>query len=119
MGLSMAAVGTWLGATTSAAAVGTMATGLAASTAATLYTSNQQAKGQQAAQNQATQNAAKTADLADQANNKANQKSPDSGALYSANAQAAKNGPSGTMLTGPSGVDPSALLLGKQTLLGG
>lgn len=33
--------------------------------------------------------------------------------------QAAQAGPSSTMLTGPMGVDPSQLQLGKSTLLGG
>ena len=32
---------------------------------------------------------------------------------------AGKAGQSGTMLTGPQGVDPSSLLLGKSSLLGG
>lgn len=50
---------------------------------------------------------------------KANQKRADTNSLYSANQQAAKNGPSGTMLTGSNGIDPSALQLGKSTLLGG
>lgn len=31
----------------------------------------------------------------------------------------AQGGPTGTMLTGPTGVDPSALSLGKSSLLGG
>jgi hypothetical protein len=36
-----------------------------------------------------------------------------------ANVLAGKAGQSGTMLTGPQGVDPTQLTLGKQTLLGG
>ena len=40
------------------------------------------------------------------------------GALAAA-MQSGKAGGSGTMLTGPSGVDPAALQLGKSTLLGG
>ena len=49
---------------------------------------------------------------------KANQKKPDTMAILSAAQQAGKAGPSGTMLTGPMGVDPNALTLGKTTLLG-
>ena len=56
---------------------------------------------------------------AEQANNKASQKRPDiAGALASA-MLAGKAGSSGTMLTGPGGIDPGALQLGKSTLLGG
>ena len=86
------------------------------------------------AQNQATQQAATTAtqtaaankdaataaaSAADMANNKANGKQPDVAGLMSQNALNAKGGISGTMLTGPQGVDPQTLLLGKTTLLGG
>ena len=62
--------------------------------------------------------AAKNADLADQAMNKANAKQPNVGKLQGANVNAAKGGQSGTMLTGPQGVDTSTLTLGKATLLG-
>lgn len=63
--------------------------------------------------------AAKNADLADQAMNRANAKQPDIGKLRSSNVNASKGGQSGTMLTGPQGVDTSSLTLGKATLLGG
>ena len=53
------------------------------------------------------------------ANNQANQKRVSSSALLSSNEMAAKGGQSGTMLTGPGGVDPNTLRLGKTTLLGG
>lgn len=55
----------------------------------------------------------------DQANNKANARGPDTNALLAANAQEAQAGQSGTMLTGPMGVDPNQLALGKNTVLGG
>jgi membrane protein involved in colicin uptake len=55
----------------------------------------------------------------DEANNRANPKTADVAGMASANSQAAKGGVSGTMLTGPQGVDPKTLLLGKTTLLGG
>jgi uncharacterized protein HemX len=61
----------------------------------------------------------KNAQSADEANNAANAKSPDSAALMAANLAAGKQGASGTMLTGPGGVDPTALTLGKSSLLGG
>lgn len=76
------------------------------------------AKQQKKAQDQALANANATAKAADEANNRANQKQPDTGAILSAAQQAGKAGGSGTMLTGPQGVDPSALTLGKSTLLG-
>ena len=77
------------------------------------------AKRQDYAQRLNTGRAQEAAKAQDEANNKVNQKRPDTSALYSANQQSAKNGPSSTMLTGSSGVDPSALQLGKSTLLGG
>lgn len=62
--------------------------------------------------------AAKNADLADQAMNRANAKQPNVGNLRSSNVNASKGGQSGTMLTGPQGVDTNSLTLGKATLLG-
>ena len=67
----------------------------------------------------AKSNALKTQQAADEANNRANAKSPDVTAMMSANLLAGKSGQSGTMLTGPQGVDASTLTLGKNTLLGG
>jgi hypothetical protein len=75
------------------------------------------AQSEKQAQAQALQQATKTADLADQAMNKANARTPDLGALLAGNSK--KDGASGTLLTGSQGVDPSTLLLGKNTLLGG
>ena len=54
-----------------------------------------------------------------EANNKANAKTPDATALMAANLAASKNGQAGTLLTGPGGVDPNSLKLGRSTLLGG
>jgi len=73
---------------------------------------------QKSATQQATVQADKQATMAEQANNKANAKTPDIGAMLSSNEQAAKGGQSSTMLTGPQGVDMSQLNLGKNTLLG-
>lgn len=90
----------------------------AASTAYTIYSGERADKEQKKAQNEARANADRQAAAADQAMNKANQKKPDVSAILSAASQSGKAGPSGTMLTGPQGVDPSMLSLGKNTLLG-
>lgn len=82
------------------------------------YQTNQQNKDMKGAQGRAEQQAAKQADLADQAQNKANAKRPNVGAMLEANQAAATGGQSGTMLTGSQGVDPATLNLGKNTLLG-
>jgi hypothetical protein len=74
---------------------------------------------QKQANQQAKDAATKQADLADQANNRANGKTPDLMGLSSQNALDAKGGIGSTMLTGPQGIDPKSLLLGKTTLLGG
>ena len=73
---------------------------------------------QKAANAAAMDMATKQADQADQAMNRANGKAPDLASLMGQNVLNAKGGQSGTMLTGPQGVDPNALLLGKKTLLG-
>lgn len=80
------------------------------------YSGNKNAK-KARVQNQ--ENAEKSAAMADEANNKANQKRSDGSALLSSNQLAGKGGQSGTMLTGPNGIDPASLSLGKTTLLGG
>lgn len=67
---------------------------------------------------EAKRNAEKQAKAAEEANNKANQKKADTSAILSAAQQAGKGGLSGTMLTGPQGISPTALNLGKNTLLG-
>lgn len=50
--------------------------------------------------------------------NAANRKTPDVGSIMRSAGASGNNAPSGTMLTGPTGVDPNALALGKSTLLG-
>lgn len=77
-----------------------------------------QASATKNAADQATQNAAKQAALQEQALNKANAKSPNTGAITSGNQQAALGGAGSTMLTGPAGVDANTISLGKSTLLG-
>ena len=93
--------------------------GIAGASLAMQYQNGEDAKKAQSRANEtATANATKAADQADQANNRANGKQPDIGAMLSSNQMAAKGGVGGTMLTGPQGIDPKALLLGKTTLLG-
>ena len=74
---------------------------------------------QEDAQKQSVVQAQQQATQVDQANNNANKKQPNVSGILSAAQQAAKGGVGGTMLTGPQGVDPSTLTLGKSTLLGG
>ena len=87
--------------------------------AATVYSADQARGAQNRAVDQAKANAARTAQQADQANNRANAKAPDVAALLSANQQAAAGGAGSTMLTGATGVDPRQLTLGRSTLLAG
>ena len=56
--------------------------------------------------------------MGDEANNRANARTPDSAAILSAAQQAAKSGVGGTMLTGPTGVTADQLKLGKTSLRG-
>lgn len=83
------------------------------------YSASKAGDSQKKASEQAAASAKATADAADQAFNKANAKKPNVQGLYADNAAAAKGGVGGTLLTGPQGVDPKTLLLGKTTLLGG
>ena len=91
----------------------------AAGTAYSVYSGERASSAQKKANKQAQANATKQAQQAEQEINRANQKSPDVGALLSANQQQSLSGQSGTMLTGSQGVDPNSLALGKSTLLGG
>lgn len=83
------------------------------------YFANKSAHAQKDAINDAKAAQAKNELAADQALNRANPKKPNTSALLSSIEQSAKGGPSGTMLTGPTGIDPSQLTLGRSTLLGG
>lgn len=78
----------------------------------------QQASQQKKAMQEAKVANEKTLAAADQEMNRKNAKQPNTAALAAANAQAAQQGNAGTSLTGPTGVDSSQLLLGKNTLLG-
>lgn len=85
----------------------------------TAVSTDQARKGANQANDQAILAAKANAKAADEANNAANAKSPDAAAMMAANLAAGKQGASGTMLTGPGGVDPNSLTLGKTSLLGG
>lgn len=103
----------------SAVAIAEIGVGVAAAgTAASMYSSRQGQIAQKDAGQQAVQAAQKNTMLADEANNQANARSPDVAAMLAANMAAGKQGASGTMLTGPGGIDPSQLTLGQSTLLG-
>lgn len=106
-------IGTALGASAgSAAAVGSLALGMGASTALQVY------QGEKARKSQ-TQAADRARKEADQAFNKANPKRPNPLSMADANAQTMGGGAGSTMLTGAAGVAPAGLQLGRSTLLGG
>lgn len=89
-----------------------------AGTAYSIYAGEKASSAQKKAQSQATESATKQASLADQAMNKADQKRPNTASILSDAQQAGRSGPSGTMLTGPQGIEATPGL-GKKTLLGG
>jgi len=96
---------------------GPLTAAVVAGTAYSIYSGERASKKQDAAQRQAVVAAKKQESLADQAVNAANRKAPDTSALLAAAQQTGKG--ASTLLTGPAGVDPNTLLLGKSTLLGG
>lgn len=103
-----------------------LAAAAAAGTAYSIYAGERAASQQEDALNAQKEGQAKALEQSkknaqDQqiAMNRANRKQPDVAAVMAQAGADAKGGPSGTMLTGPQGVDPSALSLGKSTLLGG
>jgi len=73
---------------------------------------------QEKAQREAAERAKGQQQKADQAQNAANRKSPDVNAIMAEAAKDSQGGSASTMLTGPSGVNPADLTLGKSTLLG-
>ena len=74
---------------------------------------------QEVAQTQQLEQAKEVATTSQQNINKANQRRPDTQAAMADATMAGSGGGSGTMLTGPQGIDPQQLALGKNTLLGG
>ena len=107
-----------------AAATATILAGAALAAAATgtgysIYEGERAADAQHRSQRQALAASGAAAKAADEANNRANQKRPNANAILDSAQQAAKGGMGGTLLTGPQGVNPGELSLGKSTLLGG
>lgn len=83
------------------------------------YTQGEEAKKRQdAAQQLARQQAETAARDADMAFNRANQKKPNVQGIMDQNKAAGMGGAGSTMLTGPMGIDPTLLTLGRNTLLG-
>lgn len=95
-----------------------MAAAAAAGTVVSYQNGQDQKKAAEKASQQAQANALKQEKAADEANNRANQKRANTAGILDAAMQSGKAGASGTMLTGPQGIDPNLLNLGKTTLLG-
>jgi hypothetical protein len=74
---------------------------------------------QKKAQTQATAAAASQQRQSEMTINAANRRSPDVSSIMAGASKAASGGVGGTMLTGPAGVDPNSLALGRSSLLGG
>ena len=89
-----------------------------ASTYVAYQNGQDQKKAAERAAQQAEVNAKKQEKAAEEATNQANQKRPNTKAILDSAQLSGKGGISGTMLTGPQGVDPNSLSLGKTTLLG-
>ena len=109
-------------ATVGAAAVGAGAAaagvGISAAAAIQGQAAQQDAMRQQKkAQDQATRAAASQQRQSEMTINAANRRSPDVSSIMAGASKA--SGVSGTMLTGPAGVDPNSLALGRSSLLGG
>jgi len=123
-------IGLALGASAAAAAAtGAAVVGAAAAAGGLGYTiaSGEDAKKKQAqalskqesAQAQAVKAAEGQRKRSEMVMNQANRQQPNvAGIMQAARAGGGDSGASGTMLTGPTGVDPNALALGKSTLLG-
>ena len=91
----------------------------ATGTGYSIYQGERNADMQRSAQKNAMRQAESTAKSNEEAANRANMKRPNVNAILAAAQNASKSGVGSTMLTGPTGVDQSALSLGKSTLLGG
>lgn len=90
-----------------------------ASTAYSAYSANQQKQQAKGVAYRAEQDAKKQEKTMEQQLNASMQKRPNARAAMDSAMQTARAGQSGTMLTGPQGVSPANLTLGKTTLLGG
>ena len=113
-----------------AATIGAIGAGITAAAAAAglgyTIASGEDAKRKQAnalgnqekAQAQAVNAAEGQRKKSEMAINQANRQQPNVAGIMQSASAAAQGGAGGTMLTGPTGVDPNALALGKSTLLG-
>ena len=104
-----------------AVGVGSMAAGLGYTIASGEDAKKKQAQAlsrQESAQAQAVGAAERQRQTSEMAINQANRKKPDVSSIMQAAGESASGGAAGTMLTGPTGVNPNALSLGKTTLLG-
>ena len=73
---------------------------------------------QERAQQQAVNAAQGQRKQSEMAMNRANQQQPNIAGIMESASAASSGGAAGTMLTGPTGVDPNSLALGKSSLLG-
>lgn len=96
----------------------TLAVAAVASVGMSYYQGQKQANAAKDARRDAEVNAKNTADQADQAFNAQNKKTPNVAGAMDANTNAAKGGIGSTMLTGAQGIDPTALNLSQNNLLG-
>lgn len=90
----------------------------AVATVANVAQARKAEKTQRAAGEQAVAASKAQAVQADREFNRQNMKRPDVGTLLANNTLAAQSGNQGTMLTGPTGINPGMLQLEKNTLLG-
>jgi len=119
-GASAAATAATVGAAAVGAGAAAAGVGLSAVSALQGQQAQQDAMRQQKkAQQAATAKAIGQQRQSEMVTNAANRRTPDINSIMSAASQAAKTGPSSTMLTGPGGVDPNSLALGRSSLLGG
>jgi len=95
-----------------------LATAAVAGTGYSIYNGEQAKRKQKTAANQARTDAAKAAQDADVAYNRANQKAPNLTALMKRNMDAGSAGVGGTFLTGDKGAPVASGMLGRSTLLG-
>ena len=98
----------------------------AAATGYSIYAGEQGKKAQQdamrkqeAAQAEAAKQAKLQTEQSQAAMRAANRRAPDVAGIMQAAQESAQGGPSSTMLTGPMGVNPQDLQLGRSSLLGG
>ena len=103
-----------------------IATAIAIGVAYTIYSGEQGKRAQedamrqqQAAQAEAAKQAKLQTEQSQAAMRAANRRAPDVAGIMQAAQESAQGGPSSTMLTGPMGVNPQDLQLGRSSLLGG